>query len=249
MLNKEELKDISRATRLKLHQQEKHYIQTIVLNSIYSSLSNELVFKGGTALFFCFGLNRFSEDLDFTMQKEINIEKLKERIKKDLELWGIKNKISEVKENKISVSFKIGAEGPLYSKEIERCFVNIEISKREEVENFEVKEIKTIYPDIFPFTICIMKKEEVLAEKIRTILTRNYVRDLYDFYFLIKQNTRVDFELVNKKLFYYNKKFDKHEFLKKIDEMEEIWESELKPFIIGNFPQFLEVKKTIKNIF
>lgn len=248
MLSKEELKEISGVTRLKLHQQEKHYIQTIVLNSIYSSLSDELVFKGGTALFFCFGLNRFSEDLDFTMRKEIDVKKLKERISSDLELLGVGNRVGKVKEGEISVSFKIGAEGPLYSKEIERCFVSIELSKREGVENFEVKEIRPIYPDIPPFTVCIMKKEEILAEKIRAMLTRNYARDIYDFYFLAKQNTKTDFELVNKKLSYYNKKFSKNEFLKRVYEQEKLWETELRPLVIGNIPKFSEVKKLVKSI-
>lgn len=35
----------------------------------------KLVFTGGTMLRLCYGLNRFSVDLDFWLYKEINIEK------------------------------------------------------------------------------------------------------------------------------------------------------------------------------
>ena len=190
MLSKEELKEISRITRLKLYQQEKHYIQTTILNSLYSLITNELIFKGGTALFLCYGLNRFSEDLDFTMIKEIDLKKTIDKISNDLEILGIRNKIGKIKESQISISFKIGVEGPLYNKEIERCYVSIDISKRELIEEYDIKEVKTLYNGILPFTLCIMKKEEILAEKIRALMSRNYARDLYDIYFLLKQGVK-----------------------------------------------------------
>lgn len=249
MLTKEELKDIARLSRLKVHQQEKHYIQTLVLSSLYSALSDELVFKGGTALFFCYGLNRFSEDLDFTMVKETPIERARDRIAHDLSLLGVRNRISEIETAPVSVSFKIGTEGPLFTKEIERCFVNIEISKREAVEGFEVKEIKPVYPDTLPFTVCIMKQEEILAEKIRAVLMRNYARDIYDLHFLINQNIPLRFDVVARKLLYYKKQFSKEEFLKRVYDREAIWEAELKPLVIGKLPPFEEVKQRIQELF
>jgi len=249
MLSKEQLFEISEFTRLKPHQQEKHYIQTVLLSSLYSILSKELVFKGGTALFFCYGLNRFSEDLDFTVVQPIDLKKLLATLDKDLEYLGMPKRIGKINENMISLSFKVGAEGPLYSREISRCFVDVEISKRENVEHFDVVEIKPFYPDILPFTICIMKKEEILAEKIRAIMTRNYARDIYDSYFLLHQGVAVDLHLINKKLSYYHKHFNKEEFLRKVHEKKENWESELKPLIIGELPPFKDVAKKIKSIF
>ena len=249
MLSKEQLIEISKFTRLKPHQQEKQYTQTVLLSSIYSILSNELVFKGGTAIFFCHGLNRFSEDLDFTVLKPIDLKKLLVKLEKDLGYLGMPKRIGKINENKISLSFKVGAEGPLYSTESSRCFVDIEISKRENVENFEVVEIKPIYPDMLPFTVCVMKKEEILAEKVRAISKRNYARDVFDFYFLIKKGVKLDINLVNKKLKYYDESFNKKEFLKKVNEKEEKWESELKALVIGELPEFKDVKNTIKSIF
>ncbi len=55
--------EIAKLNRLRPWQQEKHYIQSLILNSL-SELP--LVFKGGTYLWFFHGLKRFSEDLDFT---------------------------------------------------------------------------------------------------------------------------------------------------------------------------------------
>ena len=47
-------------------QLERDYLLTLLLDEICSVFSNELVFKGGTALKYFYGLNRFSEDLDFS---------------------------------------------------------------------------------------------------------------------------------------------------------------------------------------
>ena len=85
-----------------------------------------------------------------------------------------------MKDDRISFSFRIGAKGPLYTKEIERCFVRIEISKRESViKKLDVLEYDALYTDILPFFVLVMQREEILAEKVRAVLTRNRARDVY----------------------------------------------------------------------
>ncbi|MEW5761431.1 MAG: nucleotidyl transferase AbiEii/AbiGii toxin family protein [Candidatus Thermoplasmatota archaeon] len=249
MITKTELKEITGLTRLKIHQQERHYIQTIVLSSIYSAISNELIFKGGTSLFFVYNLNRFSNDLDFTLLRQINKEKLINTIKKNLELISVMNDIDQLKETKIKISFRICAEGPLFTKDIEKCYINIEMSKRETVENFEVKEIRPIYPDLLPFSIAVMTQEEIAAEKVRAILMRNYARDVYDLCFLLQRGIKLSLSLINKKLSIYNKQFNKEDFIKKLNEKREFWGAELNPLVIGNLLAFKEAKNlVVKNL-
>jgi predicted nucleotidyltransferase component of viral defense system len=245
MLLKRELEDIARLNRLKPYQQEKNYVQMIILNSIYSVSADEIIFKGGTALFFVYGLNRFSEDLDFTLAKKIDVEKIIGAIKRNFELLGMKNKIDKLNNGEVSLSFRVSVEGPLFAREIERCFVNVEVSKREEAVNFNVNEIKPIYSDLMPFSLAVMAEKEIASEKIRAILTRNYARDVYDLQFLLKKGTKLNINLINKKLSYYNKQFNKKEFMRKLNEKKDIWESELRPFIIGNLPDFASAKKLI----
>jgi predicted nucleotidyltransferase component of viral defense system len=246
MIDKEALIRIAKFTGMKPFQQEKNYIQLLILKSIYSFVSRELVLKGGTALSLFHGLNRFSEDLDFTLKENFDVKKLMNEIGKDLEAFGVRNNIRILEDNPISFSFRIGAEGPLFTKEIERCFVRVEISKREEVvKDVEVKEVKPIYADISPFLVTVMSAEEILAEKIRALLHRAKARDLYDLWFLLQKGIKFDVNLANKKLSYYNKKFDKEEFVKKIDSLEKSWTIELKPVVIGSLPDFPTVKKFV----
>ena len=55
-----------------------------------------------------------------------------------------------------------------------------------------------------------MNKKEILAEKVRA------ARDIYDLWFLLKKGTRFDLRLVNEKLRYYEKVFEKDVFIERI---------------------------------
>jgi predicted nucleotidyltransferase component of viral defense system len=246
MLTRDELIEISRATGLKPFQQEKHYVQTLALRLVYSEVGTELVFKGGTALWFFYGLNRFSNDLDFTLAGKVDFDRLMERVRRGFEILNFPIQVRKLKDDEISFSFKIGVEGPLFTREIERCFVGFEISKRERVlRKPKVVEFDPPYPDVLPFTVWVMDLEEICAEKIRFILTRNYARDLYDLWFLLKKQVNVSRELVDEKLKYYEKVFDEDELKKQIERRGEYWRSELEPLLLGRLPDFETVKQEV----
>ena len=250
MILKEDLIRLAKLNGLKAFQQEKHYIQTLVLRSICAA-TNDLVFKSGTSLWFFHGLNRFSEDLDFTMTvRERNgkgLRNLPVAIKNDLEVYGIDSEIRILNDDEITFSFRVGAKGPLFTKEIERSFVRLEISKREDVKKKpDVIELDANYTDILPFFVLVMNKKEILAEKVRAILTRNRARDIYDLWFLLRKGTRFDLSVVNEKLRYYEKVFEKDVFIERIKGKEDYWQSELKPLVIGKLPRFEAVYKAIR---
>jgi len=46
-------------------------------------------------------------------------------------------------------------------------------------------------------------KQEILAEKIRALFTRNKPRDLFDLWFLLKQETPINWQFVVEKMKYY----------------------------------------------
>src|SRR3989344_500238 len=132
MLAYNELENIARLKRLSLTNAEKDYLQDVMLFSLYSNVGKELVFKGGTALYKTYKLNRFSEDLDFTLNHKIDIEKINGKVISDLMLLNIKGKIKESKEFSGEINVRFLLNGPLYrgSKETQ-CFIPLNISKRE----------------------------------------------------------------------------------------------------------------------
>jgi len=253
MITRKELTRISRMTGMKPHQQEKHYIQTLILRSIYSKFSP--VFKGGTALMFMRGLNRFSEDLDFTLPGgdtagEVKGEDILKTVMGDLEYVGIIANHRSFTDNEVSFSFRVGAEGPLFNREIERCYVRVEMSRREKVilTSHSIF-IGSLYPDILPFSISLMDTREMMAEKVRAILTRDRARDVYDLGYLAERGDSLDPSLVDAKLKYYDRKFLLKEFEQSIEAKRDIWKAELSPILFGPLPDFGTVKEIVLNNF
>ena len=111
------------------------------------------------------------------------------------------------------------------------------------------KEFSPLYTDILPYLLYIMSNKEMAAEKIRTIYTRNKSRDLYDLYYLLKQQKNIDINLINKKLDNYNLTFEKQAFLQKCNALEKNWENELTSLIKEHIPfqtVFSSIQQTIQ---
>jgi len=242
MITKEELKDYAKTRNLNLGQAEKDYMQTILLFIIYLESGKSMVFKGGTAMSKCYGLNRFSEDLDFTCENEFNIE----IIEKGLKRFRINY---EMKKKKYPVGLKIvlRIKGPLYiGIRNSLCRFELDLSFRENVKlQPKLKTIGRHIEEIPEFQVYAMQEKEILAEKIRAILARDKARDVYDLWFLLKKGIEFDLNLVEEKLKYYHEKWDKNEFMKKLEEKKNIWATELTP-LIKETPEFKEVKDYIK---
>lgn len=209
-----------------LAQKEKDYVQHWILNFV-SRTGFRGVFKGGTCLQKAYGLPRYSEDLDFTAtaKKSLDIEALK----RFLLSAGLEVVHSRYKETEISENYRIKLRGPLYNKSLlSICSVRIDISTRESlIYRQMIKNINPPYPDIMPYTINTMDPREIAAEKVRAILTRESARDLYDLYFLIRSGNIPERGDVERKLGYYSKSLDLHEFESAIDSQEKIWDKEI----------------------
>ncbi|MFH1752306.1 MAG: nucleotidyl transferase AbiEii/AbiGii toxin family protein [archaeon] len=245
MLEKKELVELAKLKSLKPWQQEKHYLQAVMLEILSDY---PIVFKGGTYLWFYHGLPRFSEDLDFTATQELT-KNLPETVSKSLELFGIENKNKTITNNNTTLSFRISTKGPLNTSQIDECRVYVEISKRENILEKTIP-IKLDFPEYNLPTkrITGMKLTELSAEKIRAIITRNKARDAYDLNYLIEKK-KIPFKktLANQKLEYYNKKFTKKEFLEKVKSKQEYYKKELKNLVFEELPNYKKIVKNLKN--
>jgi hypothetical protein len=236
-------------TGFNLGQIEKDYVQHLFLMNLYRRIGNELVFKGGTALQKAYGLNRFSEDLDFTLFKDTEIATVIERAVNRLNIFGCSAMGRKIKDNVMSITFQVIAKGPLYDgRDKSLTYINIEISKREEVLlPVVVNSVVPIYKDLSPYLLPIMDLSEIAAEKIRALFTRERPRDLYDLYFLIRKGIKTTIPLVNRKLSYYKKRFERDEFFEIVKRGKRMWKSELEQ-LVTTVPEFNEVEKTVNTL-
>lgn len=208
-------------------QMEKDYFQDLFLYHIYKK-TNNLVFKGGTCLYKLYNLPRFSEDLDFTMTGEMDIEKL---------IGDIANKtgseIKSIKRIKKSLLIKIGFKGIITNYNTLR----IDISSENIVFGYDVLNYVPPYIDINPFSLRVLNLKEIIAEKIHAIFAREKARDLYDLFFLLRF-VEPDKEVIEKKLRIFEMSFDFHEFKRNANKLKDIWVPEMKPFVLTELVSF-----------
>jgi predicted nucleotidyltransferase component of viral defense system len=92
----------------------------------------------------------------------------------------------------------------------------------------------------------VLDQNEIAAEKVRCILTREKARDVYDLWFLLKRGVKIDTPQVNRKCKIYGVTYDRDEFIEKLNEKRGMWTRDLKSFIIGSLPEFDNAAKEIE---
>lgn len=201
MITREQLRKIH-SVNLPLHVFEQDYIQALFLHIIYKH-SESLVFKGGTYLKHAYGLDRFSEDLDFTLiQPILHLDKKFQQMVDELSVFGITATIDHIDEKTISFNARVVYNGPLYTgSERSQGHIHLELSKRNDIM-YDPKWTRLFfpYPELRVISVLGLRKEEVLAEKLRALSMRKKPRDLYDVWFLLNQQVPIDLVLFQKKM-------------------------------------------------
>ena len=237
-MNLEELQAYANKHNLNLGQAEKDYFQNLLLFILYQKAGKELVFKGGTALSKCYGLNRFSEDLDFDTRERVDYIPL---LKKRLEEFGINFTLKDHQKHPLGESIRVKIQGPLYKgHEHSLCSITLDLSDREVALLPPL--IRTIghHMDILPaFDVYVMDEKEIMTEKTHAILARHSARDLYDLRYLIEKKVEMSKDDMETKLAARSMAFDFKQFEKRCREIKPIWESELKS-LVRNVPPFDE---------
>jgi predicted nucleotidyltransferase component of viral defense system len=245
VLREEELIRIARMRRVKPWQEERRYIQALIL---YAVADWPLVLKGGTYLWLFHGLNRFSADLDFTASGPVAAGKAAE-ISGVLKLFGVESETEVLKDDRYTLTLRVAAKGPLYKSDKDVCYVRLDISRREGLllKPINVKLDEPLYgiPIVF---LEGLEPREALAEKIRAFYIRGNARDLYDAWFLLRRGVKLDMALIEKKLAFYDLRFDSTTFFERFQELESVWERELEPVVFGAVPSIAEVEALFKQV-
>ena len=230
-----------------LAQKEKDYVQHWIL-SFLSQSGFSGIFKGGTALQKAFGLPRYSEDLDFTLNNADIPDTEKQSA--FLSAAGFSGLSWKKENNEFSEVFRLRFQGPLYNgSSISEGTVILEFSKREKTLLEPATMMVTPpYPDLLHYQLRVMAKNEILAEKIRALMTRKSARDLFDLYFLMRQEAKLDKNMVDKKLEYYEIKFEYKSFEKKVVMLKDIWKKEISALTANMMDYELVAGEVLKEV-
>jgi len=186
---------------------EKDYVLSKVLIALAPSAAfqERFRFKGGTALKKCFYPHwRFSEDLDFTITDSVPVKEIQalfqEAVDKVKELFGFSMRVLEFSQypktaSPVSVQLKLGYDGPLRKGSGQKNNIRVDLAFDEQIVLEPIsRPLLPMYPDDTTVALPVYPLEEIVAEKLRSILQRGKSRDYYDVWLLLKDHTS-DFSL------------------------------------------------------
>lgn len=187
---------------------EKDYMLSWVLKGICESpLGDSLVFKGGTALRkVYFADYRFSEDLDFTIDKPLTLDaigsSLSHACQQIFDESGLELTVADLKQTNMMVGRealkgKIEYVGPRQQRG-NPSRIKLDLTAYEKVV-LPPPELSLLhaYSDRCSAKIRAYRLDEILAEKLRTIIQRGYPRDLYDAWYILRfHKDKIDFKAV-----------------------------------------------------
>ncbi|MFA6034579.1 MAG: nucleotidyl transferase AbiEii/AbiGii toxin family protein, partial [Myxococcota bacterium] len=204
-------------------------LQLILLHLIYAQQSSrEVFFQGGTAIRWCYGGTRFSEDLDFVTPLEIGqLQKLILAVTKSLEREAVAHfgpgavTVSQKpsRDNALKVLFTYapvsGRDRTAVKVEFERLAAGRVPGTGRMVIGSMPSAARLIAEGEFKVprsssVVLVETPTEIVSDKIRALLERPYLkgRDLYDLWFLSSvKGEKAAPETVLAKLGMYNAEF------------------------------------------
>jgi predicted nucleotidyltransferase component of viral defense system len=215
----------------------KEIMQEIALLGLWrSKFFEKAAFYGGTALRILYGLDRFSEDLDFSLlvpQENFSLTAYNTAIKGELESFGlsvsVENKVKSIQNNIQSAFIKAETKQQLIQIEMpsslsrsidKKALIKIKMEIDVNPPGGFLTEAKILLQPI-PFNVLTMQQPDLFAGKIHAILCRNWKgrvkgRDWYDMVWFISQNIPVRLEHLRQRLI-QNHTWDTKKSLEQLD--------------------------------
>ena len=260
MINPGEIQRKARAVGVRDQQIEKDYILSWILQGVatHKELSKTIVFKGGTILKKVFFKDyRFSEDLDFTLLDD-NIsnqqifdyfnevfEYVREEANIPLEIINSDSYRGEHEDG--GINFYISYIGPLGGMGTNKR-VKVDISRSEKLQFQPInKPVFLTYTDLEEHKLLCYTLEEILVEKMRSVMQRMQARDFYDIWYLLEiHGIRIDFYLNEFITKCESKKVNPSDFFKKLEQRlpqyKARWQKSMKEQI-KDLPEFEQVER------
>ena len=199
MLSLERLMEQAKLLGLPLGKQRavvREYAQTIILRAIYQTkFGRKIFFMGGTALRFAYDLLRFSEDLDFNAN-DLSFSDSKKVLaicgealrKEGFECEASQKErtsllVGQLKLTNILQNYKITA------LKSEKLMVKVEINR----PNWHMETESAVIDRFgYLFSILLMNRGALFAEKADAFINRCRGRDIYDVIFMLQRKFPLD---------------------------------------------------------
>lgn len=157
-----------------------------ILRDIYSdtSLSPFLGFKGGTAVYLFYGLDRYSVDLDFDLLDDSREDFVFGKIREIMNRYGT---MKDARKKRYSLFFLLSYEDRAHN-------IKVEINRRPFGSRYEIKSYLGI-------PMQVMVREDMFAHKLVALFERmgRTNRDIYDVWFFLKNRWPINGGIIKKR--------------------------------------------------
>jgi predicted nucleotidyltransferase component of viral defense system len=154
-----------------------------ILKDIYTdtAIAPFLGFKGDTAAFMFYELDRFSVDLDFDLLDETRTDHIFERMGEIIKRYG---SIKESNKKRFSLIFVLSYEEKAHN-------IKIEINRRSCGSRYEIKTYLGV-------SMLVMAREDMFAHKLMAMYERigKTNRDIYDIWFFLHKSWQINKSIV-----------------------------------------------------
>lgn len=199
------IEEIIKSYNPKTNDEAKYVLRELLQQIVLIGLSRSDFFKyasfyGGTALRIFYGLNRYSEDLDFSLNSKdelFSFTPFIEKIKTNIE-----NAFAKINTYQTFLSINLNKTilGLIHKDEVIKVKFKIDCNP---ALGFNTESKWLDIPEFAPVTV--LNLPGLFAGKIHAVLCRNYKnnvkgRDYYDFLFYIQRNVKPNLEYLKNKL-------------------------------------------------
>ena len=190
----------------------REFLQIMVLKNIYDQKAfNNIAFLGGTALRILFDINRFSEDLDFSLinKKQYDFNKINDNIVKFFKQNNILVETTPKTTNNVHSAF---LKFPKILKELNlSIFDNQKLSIKFEIDTNPPKDwtLETMLINkTYLFQVTSFDLSSMFATKLHACFFRKYTkgRDFYDLVWYLSKKTKPNIKLLNNAIYQTEKK-------------------------------------------
>ena len=215
----------------------KEITQEIILYALSTTkFFDHVHFCGGTALRIIYGLERFSEDLDFTLNipdENFNFDNYMSDVLNVLKQYGLDMKIKKAKDNTFVKKRELKKDSEKWQlsfPSLAKVVIKLEIDANPPEGAIYTDKILD-FPILHKIRIGTI--ETLFAGKMHALLCRDFVkgRDWYDFLWYVKNNHAINYDLLQHALFQmgpykgknipnFDKEFVKTELSNKIENLD-----------------------------
>ena len=213
---------------------EKDYCIGWILNGLYQS-NNFIALKGGTGIRKLYISNyRFSEDLDFTILKNMGKAEIKENIRTSIQTVKLDSSIeflNEIKFRENVNGYKIDIYFRILRQTGNPLRIKLDLTRPErERMILPLQKMPVLHPysDNCSAIVLAYSIHEIIAEKIRSIFERTRPRDLYDLWFFTENfDIRQALKILPEKCEFKAVKTDIKSVMERKDDFSSAWENSL----------------------